>query len=341
MATYKKRGDGWQARVRRKTPSGQKTITRTFPRKIQAEQWAADVESQILAGRYQDQRLTQKMGMTELFTWYRGTVLPNRSETNTDGYRLKALESYFGNFGVLEVGPFNCVSFARDRLAAGCTGDTIRRDLGLLSDVFLTAQSFQYIQIQANPVTDAFAIMRKLRTLPAPVHRERRLRDGEETRLLEGANPALREVIAFGLVVPLRESEIQMMQRQHINWGANTLRVWKSKTDWITGKKGRTVPLLPPALEILKRLPARIDGSIWGYKSAHSISQAFTRLCVRVDIEDLHFHDLRHEATSRLFDGHWGRPFQIQEVAVFTGHRDWRSLKRYTHPDPALMAVSA
>lgn len=339
MATYKKRGDGWQARVRRKPHAA---ITRTFPRKAEAERWAADTEAAILAGRYQDQRQAQRMRMLELCTWYRATILPNRSETNTDAYKLKSLEAYFGPMGVLDVTPWTCVDYAKHRLAAGFAGDTVRRELGLLSDVFTTAQAFGYVAIAANPVTAAYAIMRKLRTLPPPVERERRLRAGEEALIMDAVTDSnIQEVVAFALIEPLREGELQRMRRDHINWAAGTLRVWKSKTDWMTGKQGRTVPLLPRAREILQRQPLRLDGSVWGFTRADTMGQAFRRLRDQVGIQGLRFHDLRHEATSRLFDGHWGRQFSMQEVAVFTGHRDWKSLKRYTHPDPAQIAASA
>ena len=57
---------------------------------------------------------------------------------------------------------------------------------------------------------------------------------------------------------------------------------------------------------------------------------AFARACRFLGIDGLRFHDLRHEATSRLFE----RGYQIQEVAQFTLHRSWATLKRYTHLQP-------
>jgi site-specific recombinase XerD len=47
-------------------------------------------------------------------------------------------------------------------------------------------------------------------------------------------------------------------------------------------------------------------------------------------IKNLHFHDLRHEATSRLFEA----GFSIEQVALVTGHKDWKMLRRYTHLRP-------
>ncbi len=58
-----------------------------------------------------------------------------------------------------------------------------------------------------------------------------------------------------------------------------------------------------------------------------SISASWTRACKFLQIEDLHFHDLRHEGVSRLFEMDW----DIPRVASASGHRNWNSLRRYTH----------
>ncbi|MHB1580757.1 MAG: site-specific integrase [Acidithiobacillus sp.] len=60
---------------------------------------------------------------------------------------------------------------------------------------------------------------------------------------------------------------------------------------------------------------------------ADSITQAFDRARKRAGIEDLRFHDLRHEATSRLFE----KGFNPMEVSAITGHKTLQMLKRYTH----------
>jgi integrase len=60
---------------------------------------------------------------------------------------------------------------------------------------------------------------------------------------------------------------------------------------------------------------------------AGSVSQAFKRSCAKLKIEDLRFHDLRHEATTRLFE----LGLNVIEVGSITGHRDLKMLNRYTH----------
>ena len=60
------------------------------------------------------------------------------------------------------------------------------------------------------------------------------------------------------------------------------------------------------------------------------MKQARKRILAKTDIEDLHFHDLRHESISRFIDG----GLSVPEVAAISGHRDSRSLLRYAHPSP-------
>jgi integrase len=79
------------------------------------------------------------------------------------------------------------------------------------------------------------------------------------------------------------------------------------------------------AWAILKSMP-RVSEFVFPY-NARSISASFTRACLFLEIEDLHFHDLRHDGVSRLFEMGW----DIPKVASVSGHRNWSSLRRYTH----------
>ena len=98
--------------------------------------------------------------------------------------------------------------------------------------------------------------------------------------------------------------------------------------DTKTGKS-RTVPLSPRAYEVLWHLGADIrpdHGRVLD-TTAEGLKQAFERARVKVGLDHFNFHDLRHEATSRLFERGWG----IMEVAHVTGHQDIQMLKRYTN----------
>ena len=61
--------------------------------------------------------------------------------------------------------------------------------------------------------------------------------------------------------------------------------------------------------------------------TGNSVRLAFERLRTRAKMPDFHFHDLRHEAITRLFE----RGLNIAEVSAISGHKELRMLQRYTH----------
>jgi integrase len=92
-------------------------------------------------------------------------------------------------------------------------------------------------------------------------------------------------------------------------------------------KQGNDVfcDLPPEATAVIESMP-RVAKEIFPY-SVDAIGAAFTRACKFLGIHDLHFHDLRHDGISRLFE--MGKT--IPQVASVSGHRSWSSLKRYSH----------
>lgn len=186
-----------------------------------------------------------------------------------------------------------------------------------------------------NPVD----LVRKPRVRNA---RDRRLLPGEEDGLLDAAKAYggdIGPIIRLALETAMRRGEIYAMKWAHVDREARVLRVPETKTG-----EPRKVPLSTKALEVLDSLPRRIDGYVWGMR-ADSITQAFVRTvggarktyeaeCAERDekpdprlFRDLRFHDLRHEATSRLFE----KGLNPMQVAAITGHKTLQMLKRYTH----------
>lgn len=100
-----------------------------------------------------------------------------------------------------------------------------------------------------------------------------------------------------------------------------TLSIPETKTG-----KSRIIPLPNVATGILSTIDRRIDGTVWGI-APDSISHAFSDACKKANIEDLRFHDLRHEATSRFFE----QGLNVMEVSSITGHQTLQMLRRYTH----------
>lgn len=89
----------------------------------------------------------------------------------------------------------------------------------------------------------------------------------------------------------------------------------------------RTAPLSSRAISILEALPKSIDGRVFPI-TPNAIKMSWGRACKSAEIEDFHFHDLRHEATSRLAE----KLPNLIELASVTGHKDLQMLKRYYHP---------
>ena len=69
--------------------------------------------------------------------------------------------------------------------------------------------------------------------------------------------------------------------------------------------------------------------------SAENITQTMIKACQKVGIENLHFHDLRHEAISRFFEN---TDLDVMELKSITGHKTLQMLVRYTHLRTARLA---
>ena len=145
----------------------------------------------------------------------------------------------------------------------------------------------------------------------------------ERTGLRRGDRPH----ITWAIETAMRRGEIAAMRWEHLDRQARVLLIPETKNG-----TPREVPLSTVALQVLDSLPRRLDGRVWTMRP-DSISQAFERVCrlasagKATGIKGLTFHDLRHEATSRLFE----KGLNPMEVAAITGHKTLQMLKRYTH----------
>ena len=139
-------------------------------------------------------------------------------------------------------------------------------------------------------------------------------RAAEEIRLLDAAKAyggEIGPIIPWAIETAMRRGEIADMRWEHLDRKARVLLIPETKNG-----TPRRVPLSSKALAVVEVLPRRIDGCVWSIR-ADSISQAFERVCKAAGIEGLTFHDLRHEATSRLFE----KGLNPMEVAAITGHK--------------------
>jgi len=309
MATFTQRKSGWYCQVRRK---GHKTIGRSFNTKSEAERWALVIESGMGVGTYVDNRETLSTSLADCLGRYDREIVPLKKGAKRDHVRVAfwKREALAGK----AIGTIKQVDVAlwRDtRLASGLSGSTVTKDLALLSHVFTIA-----IKEWGFPLTNPVLMIRKPKVAAG---RERRLEEGEEARILAACSTELKAFVILAIETAMRRGEIYALQRKWIRGRVAYLPETKNGT-------ARSVPLSVRALEALAALPLRIDGGLWEFK-IDAYTRGFERVCSKIGSDNLRLHDLRHEATSRLFE----KGLDIMQVASITGHRSLSMLRRYTH----------
>lgn len=196
---------------------------------------------------------------------------------------------------------------------------TVRLELSLLSNFFDLSRIEWGYTSAANPCAD-------VRKPKLPPGRERRLTSREERLILryahEHANREIYSIIVLALATAMRQGEILSLRWEHINFKTRVAHLPATKN----GTK-RDVPLSPKAREALSRLNPIPSGRVFSY-SSNGIKSTWRFMLKRLGIADLHFHDLRHEAISRLFEL---GTLDMMEIAAISGHKSLSMLKRYTH----------
>lgn len=175
--------------------------------------------------------------------------------------------------------------------------------------------------------------------------RKRRLEGDEEARLMEATNgmrkspESWRLLIRLALETAMRGQEIRGLLWSEVNMAEDMrfilLPAERTKTD-----EERQVPLSRKAMDILARLKGLRAGSETRVfplipPTSHGMGTGFRRICKRAGILDLRFHDLRHEATSRMFER---TELQTVEVMLMTGHTQVSTLKRYANLRQRILA---
>jgi integrase len=138
------------------------------------------------------------------------------------------------------------------------------------------------------------------------------------------------DVVRFAVATAMRRGEIARLMWADVDEAKRLIMVRDRKDPRKKVGNDQWVPLLGEAWTVLQR-QAKVDCDDRIFPIGEStVSKYFTQACRELSIPDLHFHDLRHEGTSRLFE----EGYEIQQVALVTGHKDWRHLRRYTNLKP-------
>jgi integrase len=222
------------------------------------------------------------------------------------------------------------IDHVRSRRAAGAGSATAGNDLIWLRVLLKVARAAWGVPAPVTAVDDAVLHCRSQRLIERAQQRERRPTLEELDRLLDWftrgdgrARIPMAEIVLFALFSARRETEICLLRREDYDPERRVILVRSMKDP--RQKRSARLSLTPEAAVVLERQPA--GGDLFFPYEPKSVGARFTRACTMLGIEDLHFHDLRHEAATRLFELGWTVP----QVASVTGHRTWQNLQRYTH----------
>lgn len=195
--------------------------------------------------------------------------------------------------------------------------NTVRLELALLSSVFKLAQ-VEWGYCNNNPVL-------AVRKPKIGKGRERRLSKKEEKIIsndFETYDYELYVIFHIAIESAMRQGEILSLDWKNINLSVGTAHLPETKNGtW------RDVPLSKKARELLLTLEPQARGRVFKFTS-NSLKSKWRKRIKELGIVDLRFHDLRHEAISRLAEL---GTLNLLELASITGHKSLAMLKRYTH----------
>lgn len=201
-----------------------------------------------------------------------------------------------------------------------------------LAAVFAVARPAWGYPLNQQAMADTFTVGKRMGITGKSKARDRRPTRDELDKLMQHFGNVrarrpdslpMQAIVAFAIFSTRREDEICRIEWECFDRDRILVRDLKHPGDKLGNDQWLDLP--PEAVRIIEAQP-RTASRIFPY-TTDAVCASFTRACKFLQIEDLHFHDLRHHGISRLFE--IGRT--IPHVASVSGHRSWNSLKRYTH----------
>lgn len=266
------------------------------------------------------------MLVREAFGRYRTQISILKKGYAQEKYRIDQIcRSFLGNMVTRQVTSVDIATYRDQRLEEinprtkrKLAASTVRLEMSLLSNFFDIGR-IEWGICDANPVAN-------VRKPKCPPGRDRRLTPREERLILRYChghmNPDLYSIVVIALETAMRQGEILNLHWEHLNLKTRIAHLPETKN----GTK-RDVPLSVKARDALIRIGVKNKGKVFGY-TAEGLKSTWRFMLKKLGIQDLHFHDLRHEAISRLFEL---GSLDMMEVAAISGHKSLAMLKRYTH----------
>jgi integrase len=260
----------------------------------------------------------------------RYTVESQKRIGRTKAQVLRKIKDYeIASLRCSEIASAELISFLQELQV---TPQTRQNYLSHLGAIFAVARPMWGYPLDQQVIRDAFTVSKRMGITGKGTQRDRRPTLIELDQLMEHfgtiktrrpSSIPMQRIIAFAIFSTRRQEEIVGIRWSDFEQNRVLVRDMKHPGDKIGNHTW--CELVPEAFAIIDSMPRRED-RIFPY-TTDAISAAFTRACQFLEIDDLHFHDLRHEGVSRLFELGW----TIPQVASVSGHRSWQSLQRYAH----------
>lgn len=316
MASIRKRGNSWQARVKRLGTE----VEQSFKSKQAAERWARQIEVKIDLGEYAQPTLHSPETLPTF-----GDVLQRYSDTVAISHRsgtsktnIRTLIHDLGHLRLEQVEP-KVLAQWRDVSLTRIKPASVNRLIGTLGSVINHARKEWQLPIN-NPIQN---IKR-----PQSGHaRSRRLEGDEEQRLLSALESRYSRVVRFAIATGMRRSEILNLDWCNIDVERRIALLLLTKNG-----HGRTVPLSTGAVRVLTDAAGSEcyppSGRVFDIKPI-ALDKAWRRACAKVNISGLRFHDLRREAVTRFLE----LGLSLSEASSISGHRTLSQLQTYIAHD--------
>ncbi|MBT3489044.1 MAG: site-specific integrase [Gammaproteobacteria bacterium] len=320
MATFRKRGKNWAAEINLKGVRKSKT----FRTKQAAKNWVSDEERLILDGA----GLLPDKPFVELLYRYNKEVKSGTKYQKWEYDRIAFLEEHYelGKVSCREVNETHIAQWRDERLQT-VSADTVRREWGIFSSACRHAIR-EWKWLRDNPFSKA----KRPQALP---ERDRRITDEEIGAIVyasgydantppETNTERVGAAFLFAIETAVRSGEMLQIKRENVFEDYVHLPKEITKSN-----RARDIPLTDVAKNILDNMMELGFDPVFGINSANR-DALFRRIRDRALVTDLHFHDTRREALSRLSE-----IYDVMELAKISGHRDIRILQNvYYAPKP-------
>lgn len=329
MATIRSLKSGkWNVQVRKKSH----VLSKTFIRKSDAERWARQTEVEIDQNVFQNFNEAESLTLGDVCQKFEEEVIREFKSWKADRSRLRNIRDHkISKLLLINLTTTELNKFIEDRKIDSMSNTSINHEITLISRVLNVCMKKWGINLPKGvPYSDR----------PKKEEgRQRRVSNQEIEAIISATqSKLLGSIIILAVETAMRRSEIVSIEHKNINLENKSLVLNNTKN----GDR-RVVPLSQKAILVIQSIPRNINGRLFNV-SSDSVTQSFERAVARAKknyigndssfLEDLRFHDLRHEGTTRLAK----KVPNIIELASITGHKSVEMLKRYYHPDPTEMA---